>query len=641
MATRKKKVQDQEHPATTEGIETPENTETTEDIESTADTPAEDSPVVAADTIAEPERPVDEGTPLPWLTVESVLWAAIIIGAAVLRLWDLAHYPLSSAEASQSLVAWNIYQGDVPAAETYSPLIVSLNLLTFFVIGASDATARLAPALLGLGLVIVPLTLRRQLGVSVALMAAALLAFSPTALFLSRTVNGEIGTALGALMLLAGFFNWVNSQDKAWLWLAAGGLAVLLTSGPLAYSVLVIVIITVIVNARLVTEMVRQGLTITDPDEAIDWTFLRTPAIVFAVLLVLLGTAFTLNLSGLGVTTRLVADWIGRFQFQTSAEAGFNIVFLLTIYEIVLVIAGLTGLAYVILQRNPLEWSMGIWFVAMLIIDVVMGGRPFGSAMVAVVPLAFLAAVAFTELWQNSINRLAWSNEGLLVTIGLTMAIFSYIGLTGWLERFCAAGDTLCELSWIQPIAALTLFIVVAISFAVATNPGVAWRGASLTGVIMGAILMLSIGWRLNFGPLMQLGYQPLAGIPAATGLSSLTDTIARQSAIRVGDSTALDILVVGNLSPAVQWQLREYRNLSFTSNVVDDVTTSAILTPVTADFDLGTGYLGQDFQLDAYWSPVGLPPKQFVRWLLYRQGDTMPQGNRTILWLRVGADDT
>ena len=39
-----------------------------------------------------------------------------------------------------------------------------------------------------------------------------------------------------------------------------------------------------------------------------------------------------------------LTDWLGRFGLQTRPEAGFNAVFLLTIYEPLLVVAGLTGL---------------------------------------------------------------------------------------------------------------------------------------------------------------------------------------------------------------------------------------------------------------------------------------------------------
>ena len=158
-----------------------------------------------------------------------------------LRLWRLGAYPLSNAEAEQSLAALALYRGGLPeSGHIYSPLLLSLNALTFFLFGAGDAAPRLASVLLGSVLVFLPFTLRRHLGSPVCLLTSALLAISPAAVFLSRTLNHEIGAAVGGLMLVAGFFNWTESGRARWLWLMAGGLAILLTSGPMAYSILLI-----------------------------------------------------------------------------------------------------------------------------------------------------------------------------------------------------------------------------------------------------------------------------------------------------------------------------------------------------------------------------------------------------------------
>ena len=179
-------------------------------------------------------------TPPAWFTVESLLYGTIVIVALGLRLWGLDTYPLSGAEADQSLAAWALYHGDQLSSGSYSPLLLTLNTLTFLLFGASDATARLATVVLGTVLGILPAMFRRQLGATVCPFASFLLAISPSAIFLARTVNSEIGVAVGALMVVAGFFNWAGDGHQRWLWLAAGGLAVLLTAGPMAYSTLII-----------------------------------------------------------------------------------------------------------------------------------------------------------------------------------------------------------------------------------------------------------------------------------------------------------------------------------------------------------------------------------------------------------------
>lgn len=144
------------------------------DIEPTVET-------AAPEEASQPE--VQEAQPIifPWLTVEWLLYGLIIVLALGLRLWSLGNYPLSDVEARQGLLALVLYHGDLPAAEYYSPLLVSLNWLAFLLFGSNDASARLASVLLGILLVILPITMRRLLGVKICLLATALLAISPTA----------------------------------------------------------------------------------------------------------------------------------------------------------------------------------------------------------------------------------------------------------------------------------------------------------------------------------------------------------------------------------------------------------------------------------------------------------------------------
>jgi hypothetical protein len=561
-------------------------------------------------------------------------------------------------------------------------LLLSLNSLAFLLFGVSDSSARLASALLGSLLVMLPLTLRRQLGRRVCLLAAAILALSPTALFLSRTLNGEVALAVGALLVIAGFFNWTEDGRQRWLFLAAIGLALALTAGPMIFSVLIVFGLIVLIKfpdfkALVSNQMpvVSSQITVTNIQEneaeslssplPIETTqqdgqfpsqppthsalppvagqvpnpqsALRTAGLVFLVSLVLFATAGTFNLSGLSVLSGFLPDWLGRFSWPGHPEAGFNAIFLLTIYEPLLVLAGLAGLAYTILDKDLLKQTLGGWFVGLLILDALMIGRPTSNIVLALVPLAFLAALALAELWQSLQREGSWGNEGLLLAAGLVIAGFSYIGLTGWLTRACGPEDTVCQYAWLQPIAALGLFVIIAIFFGFMTHAGVAARGVALTAAALGLIAAINIGWRLNYGPLMDLAYHPLAGIPPSTELVALTDTLANESAQRTGgEKTALDVTVAGISSPALLWQLRNYDKLTQANSAAEAPLTTAAITPAEAELGSEQPYLGQDFTLDAVWSPVGLAPKDLVNWLVYRRVAGRPEGSHAVLWLRA-----
>ncbi|MCQ3979449.1 MAG: hypothetical protein DPW09_39025 [Anaerolineae bacterium] len=618
----------------------------------------EDSPAVEPIPPVEEAREIEAGlAPLPWLTLEAVLYTLLIGLTLALRLGYLGWYPLSAAEAAQSWPALQLYRGELPTAE------------------------RLAPALLGMLLTLLPLTLRRQLGKRASLLAATLLAFSPTALFLSRTLNSEVALAAGALLVVAGFFNWAEDGQQRWLLLVAAGLALLFTAGPMVVSILIVFGLVILVKFSAFKTLWDQGLirsnpspttasepqtdslppTVTPevnnedgqtssqpapsnpppstlhlPSSIFHLPSFRRAGLFFLACLALLATAGLFNIGGLGMVSGFLPDWLSRFGLQGRPDAGFNAVFLLTIYEPLLVLAGLAGLAYSLLDKDALKQTLAAWFIGLVVLDVAMIGRSSGSVILPLVPLAFLAALALAELWQGLEQEGSWGNEGLLLAAGLVIAVFSYIGLTGWLVRTCTPEDTICQYAWLQPIAALGLFLIIAIFFGFMAQPNVAGRGVALAGVALGLIMAVSIGWRLNFGPLMDLAFQPLAGIPASTGLLDLTETLTRQSAERTGGQiTAIDTTLAGVSEPALLWRLRDLENLTLVNSAAEAPPTMAIITPAGVELGIGQPYLGQEFVINAVWSPVGLTPQQLLNWLIYRHIPNLrPDGSRVILWL-------
>jgi uncharacterized protein (TIGR03663 family) len=627
------------------------------------------APITKEEIIAESTTPEIEAEPGPpaWLTLETLLYALVFMIGLALRLWQLGAYPLADYEALPSLLAHQLYGGQtLETTASYSPLLVSLNSLTFLLIHESDASARFMVAIFGSTLILLPVTLRRQLDPLVCLLASALLAISPAAIFLSRTINSEIAVAVGALMVVSGFFNWVEDGLQRWLYLLAAGLAMLLTAEPMAYSIIIVFAVIILLRLADFKTLWAQGLRRSVAVEAVPRETkegkapsrsgsrsknkglnpnLRRAGIFLLVAIILFSTAATLNLSGFGVTTNLLADWLSRFGVQSQAQAGFNAVFLLTIYEPLLVVSGLVGLVYALLSRNLLRLVFAGWFLGILVLDLAMVGRPNGNVILSLLPLVFLAALALAELWPGLQQGASWANEGIILASGLVIAGFGYIGLTGWLIRECAAEDTFCQLAWLQAGAALALFLVIAGFFWFINGPETAIRGIALTGVTLGLIAAINIGWRLNYGPLMNLAYQPLAGVPASTELVSLTETLAGESSIRVGDETLLDISLVG-ATPALQWQLRNYRYQTQAGSISEAVaevgaeapTATAIITPTPAGQELAVSeaYIGQDFVIDAIWSPVGLSPKNLINWLIFREINERPEGNKVILWLRL-----
>ncbi len=588
-----------------------------------------------------PEAPTNATpAPLAWLTLEVLLYGLILAVAVALRFWRLGEYPLNAIEARQALGGLALYLGQPIEAGSGSPLLLTLNALSFLLFAPADATARLGPALLGSVLVLLPLLLRRQLGQKATLLTAALLAISPTAVFLSRTLNGEIATAAGAMLLLAGAFNWLETGRPRWLYAMAGGLALLLTAGPLAYSVLIVFALVILARWKIFKTLWSQRMTAaeTAAAETSPKSDLQRAGLFFAAALLLLATAGTLNLSGFGETTGLLANWLSRFSFALRPDAGFNSVFLLTITEPLLLAAGVAGLAYAFLSGNLLRQSIGLWFLGATLLDLVMAGRPAGAVLLPLLPLALLAGLALAHLWESLAEQGKWSNEGVITAAGLVILTFGYIGLTGWIERPCGADDTLCNYAWLQAVAALSLFVVIVAFFWFLNGSGAALRGVALTMVAVGLMATVSIGWRLNYGPLTRLAFQPLAGVPPSAELVALRDTLTRESLVRSGDNYMLDVALLNVDDPALLWQLRQFRRLTTAASPLEAAGATAIITPAgeLGDANLGEAYLGQDFALQAAWSPVGLGAKDLLYWLIYRQLPLPLAGERVVLWFSL-----
>ena len=144
------------------------------------------------------------------LTAEQWLWIAVIGLAAVLRFWGLGDKPLHHDESMHAY--FSLSWAEDPRSYAYDPLLhgpfqfhaeglmfrfilILQNLVLPNAIGnpwINDTTARFVPALFGLGIVALPIGLRRELGRATALIAAFLLAISPAFVYFSRFLREDI-----------------------------------------------------------------------------------------------------------------------------------------------------------------------------------------------------------------------------------------------------------------------------------------------------------------------------------------------------------------------------------------------------------------------------------------------------------------
>jgi hypothetical protein len=626
---------------------------------------------------------VASGLRFSWLTLERAVYIGLALLALALRLANLGAHPLSGAEAEQTLAAWHIYQGDPVAPAGYSPLVATLNALSFFLLGGSAFAARLGPALLGVALVLLPYGLRRHLGREGALAAAALFAISPTAAYFSRSVNGDIGAAVGGLALAVGLFNWLDSLQESQdsprpspvrsplpdpppsrgrqesqdsprpspisnLCLAAAGLVLLLTASPAAYSILVLLLgfllLAVAVGDKGYAVSAQEGLAALR-QRLMGW---GNFGLALLVGFLSVATAFLFNMGGLTAAADLLTTWFLSFVPSALKPGAYPAVFLLTLYEPLILLAGLTGLAASLLRRRLIDLFLVWWFFGGIALNLLRSGRTNGAVLVPLIPLILLAGFALGKLWRSLREEGSWQKEGLLAVIGIIIGGYAYISL---MTYTLSGGKAL----WL-PVAAVGLFLGLVALFWVWYEADSALRGTVLVAIILLGVFTINIGSRLNYtfagvgggGEPVSSPYQPLIQAPAGEGIGDLMSTLKRISSWRAGDAYLLPIVADRRVGPVVEWQLRDFKNVTWVDSVEAWASTTppntlsgigdmpAILAPAPIQLSLEESYAGQDFAVRAFWSPAGLSGQALIRWIFLRVADTPVSYERVVLWVHT-----
>ena len=139
---------------------------------------------------------------------EVAAYAGLVALALALRLIDLGSRPFHHDESQDAYFSFTKTFEYNPLL--HGPLRFYLTSAVFGILGASDFTARLAPALMGTLIVALPFLLRKQIGRGAALVASVLFAVGPTYLYFSRFAREDVYIAaitLGMLVVVVRFLD--------------------------------------------------------------------------------------------------------------------------------------------------------------------------------------------------------------------------------------------------------------------------------------------------------------------------------------------------------------------------------------------------------------------------------------------------
>ena len=474
-----------------------------------------------------------------------VAWSLLAAAAGLLRLIVIDRVPLSSAEASYALPAWQAVLGrlDDSLVLAGAPLLSHGLVLVFALFGASDATARLLPALAGIGLSLTPGLLMGVLGVRASLWAGVLIALSPIAVQSSRVVDPA---ALGALCAMVAVCSGVRlaADRPQWSpWTLAGALGLCLALGGGAVLALL---------AAAVAAVILFPPWASDPTRG-DWRgrvasftggpqgLLRSllgPLVLLVGVALLAATGGLMDLRGVGFV--VVDAWGSALGLlATDLFPTRNIVALIA-YAAPLLVLALVG--YLLEQRDvrprpapqttrgrraPTEeleshemedvrssrrprfrvlTFFALWTHVLLIIAAIAGRGQLTLAALPIAPAAVLAATVLARIPLNlSAHQL--SGEGWTILAG-TMVLCT-VAVVVFSQKVAAGA----QVSWVASVALLGLFVLLIMG----------WRGLPAAerrsaAALLGGLALLGL-------TISGLSRASFGGGPPGTDLLMLEET--------------------------------------------------------------------------------------------------------------------
>lgn len=539
------------------------------------------------------------------LRAESIGWIGVILAAVLTRLPALGVTPLRLVDSGRALAAWQVAQGRLPAVWS-GDIAQTLTAAVFKLFGNGDGFARLAGALLGVGLVAACWWLRPAAGRAPALVAALFIALSPTCVAVARSLSPYSAGALFAVAATAALFAFLERprpEPLAWL---AGILGLgFATDASFLVFLLVAVLFCLI-----------EGFWRRDSALQAAGVYLREHRQIFLSLVPIWLGGFLLATTHFG----LAPDRLRAAAFLSWSDAfaaggiPWHFAFdTLLAYEPLLLFGGIAGIAVLVVQAREegltlFERWLFYWIAGALLFALVAPNREMGQLPMLLVPLAFAAGIAVARWLALGV----WSDLRTAALPALiAFAAFVYV-------LFVLESSTVQMALPNDQVIALVVLLVGGIALLIL---GAVWAGDSAPAFLTLCGLCLGLAFALH--GLADAGFR--VGDEFLLGPTASLDASAfGQEVTRVGPSLSGPVSLAPELAQPLAWYTRAYPGVIIeeangtSGGVVQSVDQAmpALFQPLIASNEVARS-----------WYPASVDFEGIVRWLLYRQawGQTQP----------------
>jgi uncharacterized protein (TIGR03663 family) len=352
---------------------------------------------------------------------ELAAYGLLVAAALLVRLLDLGDRPFHHDESQDAYFSWVLltrgeYEYD---PLLHGPLRFYLTAGLYALLGDTDFTARLAPALMGTAMVGLPYLLRDQLGRVGAFAAAVALAFGPSYLYFGRFAREDVSFACLTLALLVAVFRFLERPRRH----HPAVIGVLLA---LSFATKETTFITLFVAGTFVLALLASPWRerVLGPVRAVGIDAWGWGLAAFVGVFTVLFTTFLTHPAGLwdGIYTGL-AYWLGQHEVGRGGERWFFYGVLLAGHEWPALALGAVGAA-VALRRPTLLRAFLVWAFVLSFAVYSWAGEKFAwLALHPLLPLLLLAGVGVQAIWAA---RRRWYGAAGLVACGLGAAYLAF-----------------------------------------------------------------------------------------------------------------------------------------------------------------------------------------------------------------------
>jgi uncharacterized protein (TIGR03663 family) len=370
--------------------------------------------------IAELRRQVAPTAPAPTVprfNLELGIYLALALLALVMRLALLGDKPLHHDESLHATYTWYLFTGKGYHYDPmmHGPLQFLVTTAIFALVGVSDFTVRLLPALCGTAIVVWPYFLRRELGRLGAIFAAAVLMVSPSFLYFSRFYRNDIYVAFFTLGMVVCYWRFLRDHRRRWVIGALALLALSLTAKEVTYITMFIFGLWVL--GTLAWERLgHRQMLMAACRAAGSNAFLAGLAVFAAIFIFFFTTAFSWWPGLHDGIVKGVQYWLSQQPVARGSEPWWYYASLLGPYEPLEVALAVAGAVIAVRRRTGFLLFLSWWALGSLIIYSWAGEKMPWLILHPLLPLVMLAAVAFQALCRTHrhvLTGLAWCGVAL------------------------------------------------------------------------------------------------------------------------------------------------------------------------------------------------------------------------------------